>query len=308
MGSTKIVHMAVAKGSLGWTPLSSFDPVPMQCLPPAWYLGSEIYFSLITTPVLILLVKKARLSMYILSFLGFMSSLLMYGAILNIDPVDLRSLNSFSNDMSTLLVVKYTLIYQNPNHRFISVSGGLMCGYFLYYYDFGSRKWPTWFTNSATKISIAALATISASHFALPLIIEYDLHNSLPDNHFAHLAVTLRAVWAIANCVVLLRLVTDWQDSPIVRLLSGRLGCMMSKINLAALLIHMDLLFLHYVFKRDLRENFSLMRWYQVFLLTYVNTIILSALIHVFVESPINKLVRYCLQGRTKEFNSKKQS
>lgn len=292
------------------TPLTAYLPTGQQCIPQAWYLGAEIFFLVLMTPAVILLMKRPKLSMLLLSAILCGSWAAMYGALLDMDPIDLRSFNTLDSDIMRLTMIKYSLMYTHPNNRSLSVVSGIICGYFLYCYERDKRKWPTWLTNGATKAAIASSLLAICFYSIIPELIRVLIRSDIVPMHFhiiLYCAYIFRLAWTLASCVLSLRVMTDCQDIPVVRPLVGRFGRMMSKINLAALLIHFDVIFIKHVYRRNLAENHSSTRGFDVFLVSYIYTIVFATLLHVLVESPISRLIRLIWLGHQRDHPDKEK-
>lgn len=290
-----------------FTSLSAYKPMTSQCLGQSWSLGSEIYFIVLTTPIFILLAKRPKLTMLIAFALGVTSCAVLYDTLYKIDPSDLRSLNSFDGDFFYLIMLKYSLIYTNPRLRLSSVLGGLVGGYFLYRYEAEKRDWPRWFSRYITGLAIAAFVFIQGSLAFIPEYVKYGLHNAGFD-FFVHTFVVSRLAWALGTCVLSLRLVTDCQNILPAWIFSGTFGRIMAKINLALLLIHIDIMLRKVTFTRNYSLLFSKTKCFDNFIVIYVYSFVLAVLAHVLIESPIDKLIRSLLQGSNEDRSKKKQS
>lgn len=90
-------------------------------------------------------------------------------------------------------------------------------------------------------------------------------------------------------------------------MMSGRFGRIMSKLNLAVLLLHFDVILIKHIHAID-RQNYSRIKFIDDFSVSYKYTIVLATLVHVFVESPINKFTGSLLQGHKPVTNKQKHS
>lgn len=292
-----------------FTPLAAYMSAERQCLVPGWSLGCEIFFILLTTPVMILLIKKPRLGMLISLSLGLLSWAMTYAAFYRIDQIDLDSFNFFKSNFIHLIFAKHSNLYTNAHLRLAPVFGGLLSGYLLYCYEKNLIKsWPNWFAYYATRMAIASFILNLLAFAMIPVVLRYGLLDlEIIKNPFIHVAVTTRIVWSVASCIVLMRLVSDCKDGFKVKLLSGKSTRIMAKLSLAALLVNADILYVKNALGRNHIANYRSLRSFDNAVSGYVYTVVLAAFIHVLVESPINKMFQSAMK-RGQEVHIKKQS
>lgn len=279
-----------------------------QCILPTWSLDCDIFFIFVTTPLVIVFVKRPKLGIAISILITMVSIVLMYDALFSIDQTDLMSLNSFDSNFFHLTLVKYSNIYTNPTYRLVSVMCGMLSGYALYCYEEGSREWPRWF-KMTTPISVGALIVAFLSYLLIPELSEY-MAQSPGRNLFIHTMATYRVAWALASCAIALRLVTDCRDTQVARLFRGNSSFIssMAKLNLAVILVHYDVLTIKYIFGGVRWEGYTFFRWLDAVIVVYAYTIVTAWLVHIFVESPINKLIQTALRPAIRVEPQKKQS
>lgn len=293
-----------------FTPLAAYMPTDRQCLITGWSLACEIVFMFLTTPVVIILIKRPKVGMFVSLLLGLFSWVMMYGAYYRIDQVDLDSFNKFKANFIYLIFAKHSNLYTNAHLRLSPVFGGLVGGYFLYYYERSViKRWPNWFANYATKLAVASFFLNFLAFAAMPLVLRLGLHEiEIVKNPFMHLAITSRIVWSMASVVVLMRLVSDWKDGFNVKLLSGKFIRIMTKFNLPALLINMDIVYIKNALGSNHIPNYTFSSSLSNGVSGYVYTVVFATLVHVLVECPINKLLQLALPIKKDDVRHKKQS
>lgn len=270
-----------------FTPAAAYLRFDHQCLYQTWSIGCEIFFLFLTVPVTVIIAMKPKLGVMISLVLGLASSAMMYAVLFKVDPLDLREMNGFYSDALRLTFQDPHGVYKNAHLRLASIFGGVVCGYILYCYERNIIKsWPDWFTNHASKLAIITVLFDIFIYYTIPLCKRYELYRIA--NPYVHLQVTIRICWASANCVLLLRWVTDYKDTIAVRLLTGKFVNIMCKINYAALLIHVDILYIKYIHSKTYLPDHS--SKVDIALVCYVYSFAIGALIHVLIEGPINKL------------------
>lgn len=270
-----------------FTPAAAYMRFEYQCLYQTWSLGCEIFFLFAMVPVTIVLAKKPRLGMIISVVLGLGSFILMFSAFFKIDPLDLKAINAFTSITLRLTFQDHNGVYRNAHLRLPSILSGLVSGYVLYCYKKNLIKdWPNRFTNHATKIAIVTLTFDLFIYYTIPMYVRYGLHH-IAGIH-VYLQVTTRIGWALASCILLLPWLTDCRYN--FNILTGKFVHIMCKINFAALLIHIDILYMKHIQTKSHLSHHSSIKGIDIALISYLYSFAIGAILHIFIESPLNRL------------------
>lgn len=298
---------------------SAYLPMSRQCLLQSWSISNDLFFSIFTPPILLLLYKRPRTAT-LLSVLACLASLvagfLTIGALPTQVSWEMQDLKSYG--MLRLYNIASHL-YTSPHLRSPSLLIGVLAGYHLYYFNEKAAKqsngsspgprWPAWFTGPATLGASCFLTFVLVGTFLSPYLKFYlsPYHRMI----CAHLLVTIRLLWVMSNAILFVRLTTSWKESRFGQMSSSKFWKIASQLNYAILLVHLDLL----LFNAQITSStqvFSTWSFIWAAASSYLLCFPIGLYLHIFIENPLEKFIRFALLGRettdtTKSTTAKRQ-
>lgn len=282
-----------------YTPLvgmATFKSLSRQCIAQAWSAASDMLFSFILAPLIVILTYKPRLGMLFVGIVSTLGSLSMYLATLNMDPVVSIALSDLKiyGLMGQFQALGY--LYTDIRFRIASVLIGCVSGYALYHYsETGKIKtWPSWFKGGATKASIQIMVLVQTLPGFLALMKRESLETQSSIYPFEFMAIINsvgRLLWALSNAVILLRFVSDWKDGLLGQFSSSRIWTHLVKLNYCVLLLHVHV----QVYESNVTlavGPFSKYSLFSLWVSSYVVCLLLAVPFFVLVENPMFKLLR----------------
>lgn len=293
---------------------ATFTPLPYQCLPSAWTIACDLFFTTILSPIIILFKKKPSFAIIVSFSLIFMSNMMGYKYLEENANLISDSLNYGKVFVVGIYLTKYSLIHTSPLLRMSSYIIGCLVGYALYVYNISNQqmqkeekdintiriktyKWPFWFRNCATLFGFITLATALLGSilcgifgFQLPSVFILQLRG--------------RLVYASCFGMVLLLMMTDWKESRWMKIFASKIWKICAKLNFCILLVHYDLINYFTNSKRQISHDID----YKTVLEYNVSYIMLSVLVslvlHLLFESPFHRLVRRFLHVKLRAFRN----
>ncbi|CAA2977147.1 Hypothetical predicted protein [Olea europaea subsp. europaea] len=294
-GFNKDTNYGACRRESWFTPFSvmaAFLPLSKQCIPQAWSLATDLFFSMTIPPVLLLMPRKPKLALALGTLMIVVSNFWALHAYLSVDPHMAYELNDLRSHGFAFMFGSIHHLYTYPHFRICSILIGMMAGYYLY--KFGEqndelKEWPAWFKGWATKTSWITILLIIVGFSNAPTMRYYIAphHQKL----FTNLFTTGRIVWASCNAILFMRMVSDWRRNFLMRMFSGRFWQALVRLNLALLLIHMDVL-LYFMASSTNLSYFTKQNILAGFGNAYFYSIPCAIVLHVVYENPINKLMR----------------
>lgn len=278
-----------------------YRPIGAQCLGQAWSVGNDIFFAIFLTPIVVLFTRRPKMAVYASFIVISLSSAVWFADWYNLPPSVLERFKGFRLDSMSLMFYEYTYLYTSPEFHVVSFIAGVLAGYCLYEYNKSpQKKWPRWFT-SFSNFAGLSLACPMAAVICLPLfrnssfLEKYPIHAPLLPG-----ALTVgKILFAIANAVIIMRLTTDWKDTFLIRIFSGRVWQVLSKLNYLLLLLQVDILF----FERSSRMNFlsyTRVGLYATIAFCYAYCMFFGCILYLMFENPISLIVKYLIFGHQK--------
>jgi len=273
--------------------LSAYLPLARQCVPQAWSVSTDVFFSFLVPPILFSLTKRPKLAISASFALSLISLTWAYLAIQGVHPSMLESLLELRFHGFALVFGNLSHFYTYPHFRICSVMVGIVGGYILANYkkqqeEQAGKEWPRWFSGPATNLAIITQIMIFVSVSFLPvckaLITPY---------HRQVLPIFLtygRLLWGITNIIVYIRMTTDWKDTFLMKFSGGKLWKILIKLNLAILLIHVDVLYM--LISTETSLHFTKMAFFKLFSAAYITCLPIALFLHIVLENPIDKLTR----------------
>lgn len=283
--------------------LSSFTPMLFdwqssmeQCIGQGWSLRGEIFAMLVTTPLIILMVKSPKWAVLLAALIGFIANILLFQAVDHLDEIYGGKLSRFEAIPIIRSVINDMTLYNRSHFRIGTVLLGLVAGYYIYWYDNGwIKEWPHWFRRYASKLAILSIInSLCATAYIRPML----KRNEVQTPHlYAHLTVTNRLFWGISNAIVLTRVVTDWRDYYIIKLFNGRFLQTLGKLSYAILLLHLDLNVIDF-YNKMIRTNYSYSRNLTNAAAVYMQSAFLGLFVHLLIECPLDNLCKVLLNSK----------
>lgn len=275
---------------------ATFKSLSRQCIAQAWSAASDMLFSFVLAPLIVLLHYKPPLALAMAVILSIYGTSSMYFATLNIDPVTSIALSDFKIHALVGQFQTLGLLYTDIRFRVASILIGGWAGYGLYHYaETGKIKaWPNWFTGAATKVSATAILTAQLLPCLLPLLREDnpDVQTSgYSMKVFASINAIGRLIWALSNAVILVRFVTDWKDGLLCQHFSSRFWTHLVKLNYCILLLHVHVQIFEVSISLAMRP-FTRYSMHSLWLSSYFTCMLLAVPFYVLIENPILKLLR----------------
>lgn len=275
---------------------SSFKPLSRQCLMQSWSVSCDMYATVFLAPVLIIMTRRPKVATFMLAAICLLSYQWLLVAISRLDPGDGFAVRDLRAQGMGAIYARISHVYTYPMYRISSFAIGMLAGHALHWYEADeSRQWPGWFRGPGTKFSlfyIASVFTLLANGSKLRHAI-HPFHLLL----FPSFMTLGKLLWALSNCLVFLRMMTDWNQSFLMRAAAGKFWQALSKLNYGILLMHFDLLFLDISWppQGNLNNMYSI---FQAFTTVYLVSSGLSLLTFVVFENPMDKLVKLLTERR----------
>lgn len=280
--------------STPFTYLSAYKPLSRQCLPQAWSVANDLYFSIFLAPIVVLMAKRPKLASLIFIVIATASVATMLKAM----ETSQHELKADAADFKTHAIVQFlcdhSVLYTAAHHRVFSMIIGALAGCLLCHYGENSiKQWPQILKGAATKLSFAIMIATIAGPTLVPLYKEEPFFKAFPKPQglLDHINSTFRAFWCISIAIIFIRMTTDWKDNYLMQNCAGKFWKIASKLNYAILLVHVDLLIIQ-VHLLTSMPNFSKMAMFSLFASSFVLAVCLSLILHVCIENPIDKLLR----------------
>lgn len=151
-------------------------------------------------------------------------------------------------------------------------------------------EWPNWLRGPATWLSFAYMMLVFVSFGANEITkdISFGYYRLI----YPQFVTSLRVLWALANVVIFLRMMTDWKDTLWMRWSGSKFWQVFSKLNYAILLIHLDLLMYSVNVAPSLPTSFTKWTFFNMGAGIFMLCLPMSIFVHVVFENPFDKLVR----------------
>lgn len=286
--------------------IPAFSQPNRQCLPQAWTVATDLFFCTLLSPVLLLMIRKPILAIATLLSVSLLSTTALYIKFIRTPESLLEDMLEIRADAIIRAYMHFPEYYVAPHYRLVSFSIGSIAGYLLYKYNKSSDKqWPHWFKGAATKLSWLFILTLFLTAGSYPFLVNTPLVTEFKIQRFIFKAymTIIRLMWSIANSIILMRMVTDWKDSRLMRAFSGRFWRAMSKLNYAFLLLHLNVILYDIGTAATSLDYFSFRRCLFNFRATYMQTALISLVIYVAFESPIDKFSKFFLYPKRKKLD-----
>lgn len=188
-----------------------------------------------------------------------------------------------------------------PEHNISAYAIGVLAGYVLFKYNQnlyrqrettsgGSSHWPTWFriylTWSLASLSLVLLITNCFCDY-LQRITSPESQANGPIMLFTFNHVIFSATYA---CLFLM-MITDWRNNSLMKFFSSKLWKFLSKLNYAMMLTHWDLI-QYDVSTAQTELVYYRLVYFKTFAWAYMTSMLLAVIIYLFVESPLDRLIR----------------
>jgi len=284
VGSCKVETWLTPIASIG-----SYLPLSKQCLPQAWSISNDMIFSIILTPIILGFDVQPIVAITFSIVASIASNLAMLNGVESLDTDLKRDLYSFRMHGIIRAFNEASFTYSMPHYRVSSVLIGAIAGYLAYHYERSTiKKWPWWLEGPTTKISLACIFLISSVGLLVPYI-----RTTLTFHHyvFSLQLSAIRLIWATVSAVVLLRMITDWKDTYLMRQSAGRFWQTAAKLNYSILLVHMDIIHAS-VLSKTHSEVFSITNVVYLFASSYLLSVVVSTVLYILFENPMEKLVK----------------
>jgi len=272
-------------------------PLSKQCLMQSWSISSDMIYTIVIAPILIIMSRRPKLAIFMGLSLCVISAIFTLEAASRLDDEDDFLLKDLSAPGVSLTVNKLSYIITGLRFRIYPSIVGMIAGYLMSKCEFSDQKyqWPIWFTGHATIGSSLYLV----SYITLTLLGP-SFKDSIRPYHMYVLPffITLnRVLWATANATICLRMMTDWKDTSLIRTFRNRFWYSLAKLSYALLLIHYELI----IWEENETSTQVTTRWAITRSVCVVLMLALpiSIFLNVFIENPMEKLVRkYVLNKR----------
>lgn len=282
-----------------FTGQAAYLPLSRQCLGQLWTISSDLFFAAIGAPIITLLHHKPKFGIglaIILSILGISTSI---SDLLHIEPRDGFLRNEMSQYISTYVSLKYNF-YSASHNRMSQFLIGVIFGYILHLYEEGKiNKWSRWFTEYATKLATVSIVVVLVSAIFPHSLLKHD-----PLNFYVAFLMTIftHSLWPFTSAVLFTRMMTDWSGSYLVKISSGKFFHVLSKLGMAILVVHMDIIVLQIFAHRSKPTTRSFAVW-TLFGSTYFYSVILGLILHILFELPITILINQMMRRIEEKFN-----
>lgn len=276
----------------------TYMPVTQQCMPHAWSVSADMFATAVIVPMVMLVPTRPKLAHSLLLLAAVSSVVRMWFESSTGHPVLMQQLDQIRVFAAAILFRWRSVVYTAAHNRVFSVAIGAIGGCALHRYEHtATYKWPRWLSGPCTWLATGLVV----AQFAGPCFVPYLRKSGALQEHTerTHLAeynmVTSRALWSVASVVLLLRMCTDCKDTHAMRWCAGRLGKIAARVTYSIFIIHM------YVVFSDAQSQ-STSPAFSFYALVYTSTYItvwciaLGTLVHLCVETPMNKLIKRHIQ------------
>lgn len=276
-----------------FTFLAAFKPLNRQCLGQTWSVASDLLFTLILAPVIVIMTKRPKLASLMAVSICLLSISAVINALESIDHNLRASASEIHLHTMAIFLSEYSYIYTAPHYRVSSFLIGLIAGHQLYHYNEGSIKdWPRWHKGIATKLAFGFLITLIGVPFLAPTLRTRILStHPLPPSMFFHFNATFRVLWSLASAIIYVRMATDWKDNYFMRNCAGKFWKIATKLNYPILLIHIDILSVQIQLSTH-QDEYSIFALFSLFASSMIMSCVFGLILHVCVENPLDKLIR----------------
>lgn len=273
-----------------FTLMNSFLPLSKQCLPQGWSITVDLFFSLAVTPLVLLLTKRPKLALGLLALMMVVSHGWILSAYKSAPGYMISELGHLRTHGFVLMFGHLHHLYTYPHFRLTSVLVGLVVGYLLHLYQENEQaQWPHWLRAWATKGAIGLTASLFLSISMAPITKVY--LSPYEAEVFTQLFTTGRVIWAVSNGILFLRMATDWRHTFLMRQFAAPYWSKLVKLNLAILLIHLDVL-VYQIHSLTTLVQFNKLNIFIGYASAYLFCIPVAIILHVLFENPIDKLIR----------------
>lgn len=273
-----------------FTMLPTQLPIVAQCFPQVWSVVCDTRFAILAAPLILMLRKMPKLVISIALILTVWSTFMMYQAAFSLKPEYLALLRRLKGDaLANFGTSSY--LYTTFEYRFGGFFIGLIAGYITFmYYKAQIKQWPVWFKTHATRAAV--LLVVGSELFPLVYPVLYRNVFPLVEPIRPHIAqtffVNLRPIWAVANAIIMLRMITDWKDSTFFKLTNGNLLRMVCKVMYSVALVHFDVIIYFSTQGVEAVDRFSVSQALTVGSCSLVVSFVIGTIFYLVIESPLN--------------------
>lgn len=279
--------------------LGNYGSMQPTCVLPAWSIVVDSQYSLIVPPFIYLLMRYERLGYATLLIAVLISTLNMSWQLATQTAVKTGDVARVRLHVYPLLSRFAAEFYNTSFNRIGPVAIGILGGHILNLYEKGTiREWPRYLRGLSFKLVLALHLFVFIFPGLGKLTESPDSNVDSDYSIFVISNATIKPLWSLINTIFILRLVTDLRlHSTAVRIMSHNIWHCLGKLCFASYLIHYEIIF---ILLKSRHDGFMDIDWNQIFReFSYVFLIstIISYLIHVFFEAPINNLVTLAISG-----------
>lgn len=279
------------------TPLAAFQPLARQCLPHSWSIAGDIFFIFILAPIILLLIRKPKLAVLISGILSLLSAAAMYSCMRGMGGTLRDAMLKLKYYSLVLIFSNSSNLYTVPHFRLYSVLIGAMAGYCLHEQSKKKNLWSKFLVGWPTKTA-AYFIPIMISLPAVVIILQDNLLYYLPIHaYLLDVALTFgRLIWSLSNAIIFFRMMTDWQDSYLMRNFASLFWKSLAKLCFGILLVHLDIIY----FDLMSHLSFPVFQRYQTIKLTlycFITCLPISLALHLLFENPLDKLFKGLTNG-----------
>ena len=296
-GFHKETSFGACKRESWWTPftmMAAFLPLSQQCMPQAWSIASDLFFTITVAPIVLIMTKRPRTALIVGSVAFLVSWLWAMKTHMTLPIEKEAALIHLRAHGFVGMFGETSYLYTYPHLRLGPILVGVLAGYTIHKYETtAASEHKQWYRGWPTRLSFALLPALVV--FVCFLRDIMSLLAGYESYLFASILVGGRIVWTLANGIVFIRMTTDWSQAYLMRQFSSKFWLPVIKLNLAILLVHVDVLF-SLASNSLVIDYFSYSNMLRLFCTAYLTCIPLAILVHVIFESPVNKLTkRYVL-------------
>lgn len=300
-GTSNMTLRAICRAESSVWPLllvPNLHPIHEECIMPAWYIGSDMQFYLITPLLLLALAKSPALGW--LLCLGLLSASIgarvhRYLSDPRAQPLELMR-PRFDLYMRNNWDMHPTYLY--PHYRLPSYLVGLLGGHYAFLVRTGRRASRAAGGCARTLLWLLGLATVCAMMFATGLISGLFPRALEPQvRYFTALIYGLSHTQAALGLTLVLVTFTLGQFGALKRALSHPFWTLISRLNYFVFLVQVELIYLLYQ-SGERVGDFSAREAFKQSVLVLVLSYSLSFVVALLFEMPLANLEREFIGSR----------
>lgn len=282
-----------------WTMSAADIKIPMDCLPQAWYLSDD-FRTLLVLPFFIYLLARNVMLGYGAIFATVIYSTSRLVSVLRSANIDYKVMLAWQPHVYSIMADRLHDVYTDFYVRMSTYLLGVVVGHILYLYEIGRiKELPKLLRLIGMKLAICVgfVLYFGARVIANPIINQFlPSPESLTSDTVVLLIPIFKNTMEICLAILVLLLSTGGGSPSVRYLLSTQTMKILSNISYAVFLTHVEVMY------KLPGIRFESSYWYLFVYAIYfiITTQVVSFLLHLFYEMPINYIIRHIFKKASK--------